>query len=130
MNILALDIGLRRTGISYGETKSGIVIALDTMQHTTPEELSEQVKIIVKSKKIDHVIIGLPLLPSGLEGEQVSLVKAAAKMIENESGLTPEFLDERYTTKIHFSARGSDPDATAACALLTVWLDRKNAIDI
>ncbi len=130
MNVLALDIGLRRTGVAYGETKSGIVIALDTIHHRTTEELTRQVTSITKSKKIDQLIIGLPLLPSGAEGEQVGLVKETAKMIEHSTGLKPAFLDERYTTNVHFTAKGSDSDATAACALLTVWMDKKNAIDI
>lgn len=129
MNLLALDIGLRKTGVAFGETKSGILMALDTLRHESNDELTEKVSKIVRNKKIDQLIVGLPLLPSGEEGTQSTLVREAAKTIEATTGLHAEFLDERYTTKAAFTAKGSDPDAIAACALLTVKMDRKNAID-
>ena len=130
MRLLALDIGLRNTGVAFGETKSGIVMALSTLHHDSESELAKKILSIVQSKEIDHLIIGLPLLPNGAEGEQASLVRKAATSIENVAGLKAEFLDERYTTNIHRMAQGSDPDATAACALLTVKMDQKNHIDI
>lgn len=129
MNLLALDIGLKHTGVAFGETKSGIVMALDTIHHDSEKELVGKIVQIIRNKKIQHLIVGLPLLPSGEEGKQSVLVRETAKNIENATGLAVEFLDERYTTKAYFSSSTSDPDAIAACTLLTVKMDRKNTVD-
>ncbi len=130
VHLLALDIGLKRTGVAFGDTKSGVIVALDTLKHDTTKELSQKVEQIVRSKKIERIIIGLPLLLSGEEGSQVNLVRSAAKEIEKIVNIPLEFIDERYTTKTGQNGLRSDPDARAACSILGIKMDRKNAIDM
>lgn len=130
MHLLALDIGLRRTGVAFGDTKSGVVVALDTFHHSTAHELATKVERVVREKKIDSLIIGLPLLLSGEEGEQSGLIREAADVIGKLVAIPVEFIDERYTTKKSLGGPKSDPDALAACTILTIKMDRKNAIDM
>ncbi len=77
-----------------------------------------------------HLVIGLPLLLSGEEGSQSKIVKETVKHLKKDIDIPMDFLDERYTTTGQKSALRADPDSTAACALLTVWMDRRNTIDI
>lgn len=130
MHLLALDIGLKRTGVAFGDTKSGIVVALDTFHCSTATELATKVERLVQEKKIDSLVIGLPLLLSGEEGEQSGLIRDAADVIKKLVAIPVEFIDERYTTKTSTGGPKSDPDAFAACAILTVKMDQKNAIDM
>lgn len=130
MFLLALDIGMKRTGVAYGETKNGIVVALDTIEHDTTNELAMKVEQIVRSKKIDQLIIGLPFLPSGDEGKQAELVRNSASEIGKIVNISIEFIDERYTTKTSQNGLKIDPDASAACSILSIKMDRKNAIDL
>ncbi len=130
MHLLALDIGMKRTGVAFGDTKSGILMALQTIHHESTSELVKKVEEIFREKKIDALIVGLPLLPSGEEGKQVSIIRKAADEIGKKTGISIEYIDERYTTKNMLKAPKTDPDARAACSLLQVKMDRKNAIDM
>jgi putative transcription antitermination factor YqgF len=120
VRLLALDIGTRHTGIAFGETEMGVPLALETIEHQTPEELADFVCGIARERKIDRVIVGLPLLPSGSEGSQSDFVRGVAEILER-NGLSCSFLDERYTTPRHGESNG---DAAAACNLLQTAFER------
>ncbi len=130
MHLLALDIGMKRTGVAFGDTKSGILMALQTIHHESTSELVKKVEEIIQQKRIEELIVGLPLLPSGEEGKQASIIRNAADEIVKKTGVSLEYIDERYTTKTMLKGLKTDPDARAACSLLHVKMDRKNAIDI
>lgn len=111
---LALDIGTKRTGVAFLDEVTGIPLPLDTIAHTSVEELVAAVHRILGERKIDRLIVGLPLLPSGAEGSQARFVRSVASKLSSLS-LPVEFKDERYTTP---RSKASDPDAAAACNLL------------
>ena len=117
--VLALDIGLRKTGVAFGDTETGIPLPLPTVTHGSDEELQEALLVILQDKQVDQIVCGLPLLPSGDEGEQAAQVRDCISRLQ--LGEIPvQFLDERYTTPIS----SSDPDAEAASALLSVYLEQ------
>lgn len=121
MKVLALDIGTRRTGVAYLDSEVGIPLPLDTLIHTTDDMLNDAVLKIVRERKIDRVIVGLPLLPSGEEGAQAAVSRRVGERIA-QSGVAMEYRDERYTTP-NSTADGPPPssfdgDAAAACKLL------------
>jgi len=120
MRILALDVGLRKTGAAYGDSANGIPIALDTFMHETIEAFADHVTRIVRDKKIDRIVLGLPLLPSGDEGSQSDYVRSCGVALARLN-LPVDYLDERYTT--HKSTE-YDGDAAAACDLLSVALKK------
>ena len=126
-SVLALDIGKRRTGIAFGDTKAGMLAALDTVSHTSIEELVEKLKPIVKAKCTTKLYVGLPLLPDGTEGEQARFVRSAIDVLSKNLSVPVECIDERYTSGV--THPNQDPDAKAACALLEVVLDRERGID-
>lgn len=113
MRILALDIGTRRTGVAFLDTAVGVPLAADTLRHVSDEELVAGIVAQVAKRGIDRFVVGLPLLPSGEEGEQSDYVRRIAELLE-ESGTPVTFLDERYTTP----KTGADGDSMAACILL------------
>ncbi len=120
MRILALDIGARRTGIAFVDTENGIPLPLDTIDVEFEEEMIEYVKKILIDRAVDEIVIGLPLLPSGVEGEQVEFVRRCGEDLKS-ANIPIVFLDERYTTS---SSSESDGDARAACELLRMRLQR------
>lgn len=126
MNYLALDIGKRRTGVAFLPESTGVPVPLETIAHTSEAQLIERVTHIITDRGVGQLVIGLPLLPDGSEGEQALYVRAVADTLR---AAVPSILfrDERYTTvKVHSAkhARHSPPpssydgDAAAACALL------------
>lgn len=121
MNILALDIGLRRTGVAFADSDTQIPLSLDTIQHNGIEDLLDPVLSLIKEKKIDHVVLGLPLLPSGEEGEQCEIVRLFGNMLEG-ANLQFSYLDERYTS----FQTGVDSDASAANMILLTYLEQNS----
>ena len=123
MRYLSLDVGTRRTGVAYLDSDTGIPLPLDTLTHLSENELVEAVMEILRLRKIDRVIVGLPLLPSGDEGAQTSVSRSIGDAIAAK-GVAVQYRDERYTTasgKAHkhtVSQSEFDGDAAAACELL------------
>jgi putative holliday junction resolvase len=126
MRTLSLDIGQRRTGVAFLDDATGIPLPLTTLTHRSARELTSLVSAIVEERKVDRLIIGLPLLPDGTEGEQARIVREVAESFE-AFGKPMSFVDERYTTPSVRSSKALrhspppsayDGDAAAACALL------------
>jgi putative transcription antitermination factor YqgF len=118
--ILTLDIGKKRTGAAFADTKNGTVVAKNTIHHATDDELLDAVAAYARELHADALAIGLPLLPDGSEGDQAKHTRSIAEALERKTGLCPLFIDERYTS-------ASDPlcqdrDAMAACAIADIVL--------
>lgn len=130
MNILALDIGMRRTGIAFADSSAGIPLALDTFAHTSVEQLVEHILAMVKKRSVEELVLGLPLLPSGEEGAQSIFVRSVGEKLQT-SGCSVTFLDERYSTPSGRQPedREIDPDSASACQILQMYLDRKRHVD-
>lgn len=112
--LLALDIGTKRTGVAFLDEEVNIPLPLSTLHHTDTEELLSQVSSLITERRIDELIVGLPLLPSGAEGAQARLVRAVAQQMQSR-GWRVTLKDERYTTP---RGKTADPDAIAALNLL------------
>lgn len=121
--LLAADIGKRRTGLALADTVAGFVVALDTIRHTSDEALLDAIQKTVRERQASEIVIGLPLLPQGKEGEQAAYVRGIAGSLSALVSIPVTLVDERYTTGRKTTA--SDPDARAACELLSTVLDQR-----
>ncbi len=119
--ILALDIGMRRTGVAYADSDTGVPFPLETIEHTTTDELIMKVLSTVSERRITHLVVGLPFLLSGAEGAQAKYVHSVVEELKR-NGLFVELIDERYTTE---RSDVIDVDAKAACTILGVYIDKK-----
>jgi len=100
-NILALDLGKRSLGLAI--SRSGILVSPLPNLHFENCDFNDCIKKLQKAieyEKIEHIVIGLPLYPSGDECEMTPIVK---KFVENRlkplfPNIEIEFMDERDTT--------------------------------
>ena len=125
MRYLALDVGTRRTGVAFLDSAVGIPLPLDTIHHASEEELIVAALAVVRTRSIDRVVVGLPLLASGDEGSQAAVSRKVGSRLAS-SGITVEYADERYsspTGKDGIPLRKIDGDAAAACAILSQKID-------
>lgn len=120
MRILALDLGMKRTGVAFAESDVGIALPLDTITASSPQELLDEILLLADERDIDMILIGLPLLLSGKEGFQTGYVRDMGALLE-EKGLSVQYLDERFTSQKHGE---TDGDARAASTLLSLYLER------
>lgn len=118
MRILALDIGLHRTGVAFYDSTMGIPLPLDTIIADSVEEMIAHVRMIVDERGIDRIIVGLPLLLSGAEGSQSVYVRECVEKLRAVAA-DIVLVDERFTTD---GNSPTDNDAKAACTLLEIHL--------
>ncbi len=131
MRILALDLGERRTGCAYVDTKEvGFPVPLPTLQHSSEDERKAHVLALIHTRSIEHVIIGLPLLPGGSEGAEARGSRLFGDALA-KTGIQVTYRDERYTSQSvsHVKnprkdggIRGLDRDKMAAIAILEGFL--------
>lgn len=121
MKYLGLDVGTKRTGVAFADSDDDILFSLETIAHTSSEELVSAVVELVRLRGVDAVILGLPFLPSGEEGAQAEIVRDVETLL-SEEGISCSTVDERYTTA---KSKDFDKDAASACEILSQWLDRK-----
>lgn len=121
-NILAFDVGLRRTGVAIAFSGTEMAIAKDTVHHTDMAALELKIRDLCSQYLVKTVVVGLPLLPSGDEGPQVDIVRLLARNLE-KLGFQVIFIDERYTTTRNAQYDG---DAASACQILSMFIERRN----
>ncbi len=97
MKILSIDFGLKRVGLAVGDTDLKIAVPKGTIPND--ERLIDKLKKIVEENKVKKIVLGLPLTPSGKEGQRAKLVREFAQNLKSS---LPEIeivlWDERYTT--------------------------------
>ncbi len=130
MNILALDIGMRRTGVAIADDGNGVVVALDTLAHASVQELIAKIQEVAKTKNVGQLVLGLPLLLSGEAGSQAEFVRSVGQDLQ-KSGFLVSYIDERYSTPSGRQPedREIDQDSASACQILHMHLDRNRIVD-
>ncbi len=122
MKLIAFDVGERRTGVALFDSAIDFVIPLDTIHHVTDAELLDAAESMVHARGVTDIVVGLPLLLSGVEGSQARYAKQIGGALAAR-GCTVAYVDERFTTD---RQTPSDGDAKAACIVLNTYLQQQN----
>jgi putative transcription antitermination factor YqgF len=121
MKLLALDVGERHSGVAFFDSAIDFVIPLDTIHHKSELELLDAADAVLQQRGVKDVVIGLPLLLSGVEGSQAKFAKMVGTQLATR-GYSVDYIDERFTTD---RLTPSDGDAKAACIVLNTYLQKK-----
>lgn len=137
MRYLGLDLGNRTCGVAVSDGMGLIATGVTTF-HFKEKDLQsvlEYVKMEVRNRNIDCVVLGLPKNMDGSLGFQAEYVMEFKKMLEAES-IKVELIDERLTTiqvtRVMIDAdmsrqkRKQQVDKLAAVVILQSYLDRIN----
>ena len=118
---MALDFGLRRTGVAVG----------NRMLRTAPPQPTIQAQ---GDARFDHVrkrlaewqpqalVVGVPFHPDGADHENTLRARKFARALRGRFGLPVYEVDERYSTTEALSDGARDADAGAACIILEQFL--------
>jgi putative Holliday junction resolvase len=123
MKLIALDVGERRTGVAFFDSQIDFVIPLDTIHHQSDRELMDAIEMLLQHRAVKDLVIGLPLLLSGVEGSQAKYAKQIGATLVS-CGYAVKYIDERFTTD---RQTPSDGDAKAACIVLTTFLQQRES---
>ncbi|MBA47330.1 MAG: Holliday junction resolvase RuvX [Dehalococcoidia bacterium] len=98
MTILGLDIGIKRTGVAISNEISSLCTPLDYI--SSKDNFLEKISKIIEDKKVEKIIIGLPKLLSGREGERAKYSRSISNLIKSKHKTIKVIMwDERLTTK-------------------------------
>ena len=97
-SILAIDLGLARTGLARSDPERKVAFGLPTFFARDGGSLKEHLRRLHREEPITGVVIGLPLHMDGRPGDLVARVRRLADWIGAEFRVPVALLDERLTT--------------------------------
>ncbi len=130
MKVISIDFGTKRIGVAIGDANLKIAVPLGTIPNC--EGATERLAELIREKGCQVVVVGLPLTPSGREGQRAVLVKEFVKKLrEKLPNVDIELWDERYSTQEAFrrlKAMGikdvhKHKDEASALIILEEYLD-------
>jgi putative Holliday junction resolvase len=133
--VLALDLGLKRTGVASGELAIGIAHSLGVIQAgSTEARLAAVAKLIAEWHPV-LLVVGLPTHADGSEHEMTRVAKNFADKLESRFDLPVFLVDERHTSTaaeselhargIHGQKNKALTDAVAAQLILQGFFDAR-----
>ena len=100
--IVAIDYGVKRTGIAVTDEMQIIASGLTTIPSETCITF---LKDYFKREKVERVIVGEPKQMDGTPSESTKIIEKFIKLFQNEfPEMMLEKVDERFTSKIAFQS--------------------------
>lgn len=137
MKILAVDLGLARTGLAICDESEILASPAGVISERNRERLAQAIAARAKEEAVKCVVVGLPRNMDGSEGESAQNARAFAELLKAQVSVPVEMRDERGTTiTAHGFLNDTDTrgkkrkavvDAVAATIILQDYLNfRKN----
>jgi putative Holliday junction resolvase len=104
--LIGIDYGARRIGIAAADGRLAVPVAV--IEHTTRDGDLDRIAAIARERRVEAIVIGLPLLMSGDEGEQARRTRRFGEALARRTGLPVRYHDERLS-----SFRAEDDVASA-----------------
>lgn len=118
---LALDFGLKRTGVAVGNRLLRRAQPQPTIR-AEGEARFQRVAERLKEWQPDALVVGIPFHPDGAAHENTARAQKFARQLRGRFGLPVYEVDERYSTTEAQAAGAADADAGAACVILEQFL--------
>ena len=135
ISALGLDIGLKRVGLAGCDGTGLIATGITTLVRSSFERDVAYLRELVRERRVQILVAGLPYSLSGELGAQARQVQKYARRIAAALELPLEYADERLTSVeaeelmktagISVSQNKGSIDRKAAALILQQWLDER-----
>ncbi|MCY7382936.1 MAG: Holliday junction resolvase RuvX [Microcoleus sp. CAN_BIN18] len=135
ISALGLDIGLKRVGLAGCDGTGLIATGITTLVRSSFERDVAYLRELVRERRVQILVAGLPYSLSGELGDQARQVQKYARRIAAALELPLEYADERLTSVeaeelmktagISVSQNKGSIDRKAAALILQQWLDER-----
>lgn len=132
--IAGIDFGTVRIGVAVCDPERRIAFPHEIYRRRNEKLDVEHFQKLVREEKIVHIVFGLPLHCNGDFGEKARQAVEFANRIADATGLSIDFMDERFTSAIadeylrsanvKAKDRRQKLDDIAAQIILSTYLDR------
>lgn len=131
--IVAIDYGIRKTGIAISNQEQTIAMPLKTIYETIEEKKIKSILDLVATYSICGIVIGLPISMNGNSSEQTIIVLKFSATLSSATNLPIYLQDERLTSLaannllkslgVKRRERNQKDDSIAASMILETTLD-------
>jgi putative Holliday junction resolvase len=97
--LLGLDVGDRRVGVALADPATGSIRPLATIQRRSTARDAVVLGRLADEHGVAELVVGLPLMPAGTEGEQARGTRDWADAIGALLRLPVAYRDERLTSR-------------------------------
>ncbi len=118
---LALDFGLKRTGVAVGNRMLRSAQPQGSI-HAEGDARFVKIAALLAEWQPDALVIGVPFHPDGVAHENTQRARRFGRQLAGRFNLPVFEVDERYTTTEALSMGAKDADAAAACIILEQFL--------
>ena len=135
MTILAVDLGLARTGIAVSDPRELLASPVGTLEEYHLDRLVTRVAAIAAEQRAELIVVGHPKNMDGSRGESARRAEDFAAALGQAAGLPVELWDERMTTvsaigylnqtDVRGKKRKQVVDTVAAAIILQDFLDSR-----
>ena len=135
MKLMGLDYGSKTVGVAISDDLLLTAQPVETITRNSENKLRRtlaRIEELIRENHVRKIILGLPLLPDGSEGERAEKTRIFQTMLEKRTGLEVILADERFTTDAareelkEMGIRKEDQkqylDQLAACHILEQYL--------
>lgn len=125
MNILSIDYGDVRIGLSHGSTEYNIALPLKVIENNN--KMWDELEKVIKEYSIEYIIVGLPLNFKSIDTQQTLKVRNFIQELKDKFTLEIEEYDERLTSSLakRYIPKGQSIDIESARILLEEWLEKR-----
>ena len=137
MKYLAIDYGLKRTGLAVADDQMRIPLPLEVIKTSSSQERIRRIAVAIEDQGADALVLGLPLNMDGSEGPASKNARDFSRQLADAFGLPVHLVDERLTSheaqnalsETGLSSRKTKPhrDAVAAAAILRDFLQQQTS---
>lgn len=135
MIIMAVDIGLARTGIAVCDSMEILASPVCVINESYEPKLIDAICEKAKELRAEKIVVGLPKNMDGTSGERANECSRIGGLIGEKTGIPVVMQDERQTTVTAHNAlnvtnvrgkkRKAVVDAVAAVIILQSYIDRR-----
>jgi putative Holliday junction resolvase len=136
MRILAIDHGTKRIGIAISDELGMIAQPLEFIPAEPFADFLARLKVIVKEKEVERILVGMPRNMNGSYGPAALKVQEFVTMLKDAVTIPIQTLDERLTSvqahrflteaEVRGRQRKGKVDKSAAAILLQSYLDSRS----
>ena len=98
MKIMAVDLGLARTGLAICDPSETLASPIGTIEERNDERLLSKVASAAAEQGAQRIVVGHPRNMDGSRGESAQRAECFAAALEKETGRPVMLWDERLTT--------------------------------
>ena len=139
MNVLGIDYGEKRIGLSFGDTL-GLAVPIPAAVEPREEKRFAHIGSVIQERRIEKLVVGMPYNMDGSIGFKAKEVEAFIEKLKEQFKLPIETIDERLTSHQveeelknqgrKVDRRSGEVDSRAATLILQDYLDRNLGLNM